>query len=64
MTLLGARRRDELSLLMSLLAGTKQTSLERHQMFAISGCIQPVSATPVAVYRQGFRSPRSFAGVD
>ena len=27
-------------------------------------CVQPVSATPLVVYRPAFRSPRSFADVD
>ena len=27
-------------------------------------CVQPVSATPLAVYRLAFGSPRSFADVD
>ena len=31
---------------------------------ALSLCVQPVSATPLIVYRLGFRSPRSFADAD
>jgi len=27
-------------------------------------CVQPVSATPLVVYRLAFESPRSFADVD
>ena len=30
----------------------------------IGVCVQPVSATPLVVYRLAFRSPRSFADVD
>jgi hypothetical protein len=30
----------------------------------LSLCVQPVSATPLVVYRLAFRSPRSFADVD
>ena len=33
-------------------------------MFGSSVCVQPVSATPLAVYRLAFGSPRSFADVD
>jgi len=32
-------------------------------MSSIGVCVQPVSATPLIVYRLGFRSPRSFADV-
>ena len=31
---------------------------------ALPLCVQPVSATPLAVYRLAFGSPRSFADVD
>ena len=31
---------------------------------SIAVCVQPVSATPLAVYRLAFGSPRSFADVD
>ena len=31
---------------------------------ALAVCVQPVSATPLAVYRLAFGSPRSFADVD
>jgi hypothetical protein len=36
----------------------------RRRMSAIGVCVQPVSATPLVVYRLAFRSPRSFADVD
>jgi hypothetical protein len=34
------------------------------RMSALPLCVQPVSATPLVVYRLAFRSPRSFADVD
>src|SRR5262245_7037738 len=33
-------------------------------MSALGVCVQPVSATPLVVYRLAFGSPRSFADVD
>jgi hypothetical protein len=33
-------------------------------MFFNGVCVQPVSATPLVVYRLAFGSPRSFADVD
>ena len=33
-------------------------------MEVIEVCVQPVSATPLVVYRPAFGSPRSFADVD
>jgi hypothetical protein len=33
-------------------------------MSAMPLCVQPVSATPLVVYRLAFGSPRSFADVD
>ena len=36
----------------------------RKRLIVIGVCVQPVSATPLAVYRLAFGSPRSFAGVD
>jgi len=37
---------------------------DQEGMSAKEVCVQPVSATPLAVYRLAFGSPRSFAGVD
>ncbi len=34
------------------------------KLFDLGMCVQPVSATPLVVYRLAFRSPRSFADVD
>ena len=34
------------------------------RMSALALCVQPVSATPLVVYRLAFGSPRSFADVD
>ena len=38
--------------------------LRRSAMSAFGVCVQPISATPLVVYRLAFRSPRSFADVD
>ena len=42
----------------------KRQSAVARQMAAMGLCVQPVSATPLAVYRLAFGSPRSFADVD
>ena len=44
--------------------GTFETSADVRSAAAFGVCVQPVSATPLAVYRLAFGSPRSFAGVD
>ena len=44
--------------------GPSRRSLRRRTMSEIGVCVQPVSATPLAVYRPAFGSPRSFADVD
>ena len=44
--------------------GTRETSLDVCHWSVYEACVQPVSATPLAVYRLAFGSPRSFADVD
>jgi hypothetical protein len=44
--------------------GPSRTFLVSQRTSALEVCVQPVSATPLAVYRLAFGSPRSFADVD
>src|SRR5262245_66057139 len=44
--------------------GTKRTCRDVRYLSAFGVCVQPVSATPLVVYRLAFGSPRSFADVD
>ena len=39
-------------------------SSDARYMVVIGMCVQPVSATPLVIYRLAFGSPRSFADVD
>jgi hypothetical protein len=45
-------------------SGPFRRSPRRSDLAAIGVCVQPVSATPLVVYRLAFGSPRSFADVD
>jgi hypothetical protein len=53
----------ELKLITSGVGPLRQI-LQRKRMSAFGVCVQPVSATPLVVYRLAFGSPRSFADVD
>ena len=46
------------------LANRFSTKSETYTVSSSAVCVQPVSATPLAVYRLAFGSPRSFADVD
>jgi hypothetical protein len=45
-------------------SGQKLTWRLQFVMSPLPLCVQPVSATPLVVYRLAFGSPRSFADVD
>ena len=45
-------------------AGLSTYNLIAGPLFYLTLCVQPVSATPLVVYRPGFQSPMSFSGVD
>jgi hypothetical protein len=49
---------------MNVAIGPSATSLDVRCLVAFGVRVQPVSATPLVVYRLAFGSPRSFAGVD
>ena len=53
-------RMDGLALLQKL----QEKNISTVIVSAYGVCVQPVSATPLAVYRLAFGSPRSFADVD
>src|SRR5262249_43702723 len=46
------------------LASANGADLKSGSTSGFSLCVQPVSATPLVVYRLAFGSPRSFADVD
>jgi hypothetical protein len=55
---------NELRWLCESESGSFETSRDVRSAVGIGVCVQPVSATPLVVYRLAFRSPRSFADVD